>query len=241
MQRFYVTGGQLLSGSVRFSPSQARQILRVLRMGVGGRVLAFNGTGQEWEVEIVTASPREVVGRIVGEVSTPRESPLRIVLLQGLLKGDKMDYLVQKVTEMGVAEIVLLSTRRTVARGSGKMARWSRIALEAAEQSGRLTIPRLSGPYPLKEYVAESTAGPAIVLWEGERVGTLAELLNHQASPPDEMKILVGPEGGFEPDEVNLAKGVGFVSVSLGPRTLRAETAAVAVLAVLQHRWGDLR
>ncbi len=240
MHRFYVTGEQLLGGCVRFSPAQVRQIIRVLRMGVGSRVLAFNGSGQEWEVEIATASPREVVGRIVAEVSRPRESPLRIVLLQGLLKGDKMDYLIQKVTEMGVAEVVLLSTRRTVAQGSGRVARWSRIALEAAEQAGRLTIPRITGPYRLEEYVAGPAPGAAIVLWEGERVGTFAALLD-RAPPPDEIRILVGPEGGLETDEVALVRGIGFVPVSLGPRTLRAETAAVAALAVLQHRWGDLR
>ena len=240
MHRFYMTRDQLLGDSVRFSPAQARQILRVLRMGAGSCVLAFNGSGREWEVQIVTASRGEVTGRIVAEVRTPRESPLRIILLQALLKGDKMDYLVQKVTEMGVAEVVLLSTRRTVAQGSGKVARWRRIALESAEQSGRLTIPGLRGPFPLEEYVAEPTAGPAIVLWEGERGGTLAELLEKEPHPA-EIKIVVGPEGGLEPEEVTLLKRVGFVSVSLGPRTLRAETAAVAALAVLQHRWGDLR
>ncbi|MFQ5802939.1 MAG: 16S rRNA (uracil(1498)-N(3))-methyltransferase [Candidatus Methylomirabilales bacterium] len=243
MHRFYVTGEQLLGGCVRFNPVQVRQIVRVLRMGVGSRVLAFNGSGQEWEVEIATASPREVVGRLVAEVSMPRESPLRIVLLQGLLKGDKMDYLIQKVTEMGVAEVVLLSTRRTVAQGSGRVARWSRIALEAAEQSGRLTIPRLTGPYrleELEEYVAGPPPGVAMVLWEEERVGTFAGVLD-QTPPPDEIRILVGPEGGLETGEVALLRGIGFVPVSLGPRTLRAETAAVAALAVLQHRWGDLR
>lgn len=241
MHRFYVTEEQLVGGCVRFNPAQVRQIIRVLRMGVGSRVLAFNGSGQEWEVEIETSSPREVVGRIVAEVSRARESPLRIVLLQGLLKGDKMDYLIQKVTEMGVAEVVLLSTRRTVAQGSGKVARWSRIAIEAAEQSGRLTIPRLTGPYRLEEeYIARPAAGAAIVLWEGERVGTFAGLLD-RASPPEEIRMLVGPEGGLEADEVGLLREKGFVPVSLGPRTLRAETAAVAALAVLQHRWGDLR
>lgn len=243
MHRFYITRDQLSEGSVRFTPAQVRQILRVLRMGVGSRVLAFNGSGREWEVHMVTASPREVTGRIVREVSTARESPLRVVLLQAMLKGDRMDYVIQKVTEMGVAEVVLLSTRRTVAQGAGKVARWSRIALEAAEQSGRLTIPRLSGPYRLEHCAAEKTTtpAPAIVLWEGARVGTLAELLDDQASPPNEVKILVGPEGGLEPDEVALVNSAGFVSVSLGPRILRAETAAAAALAVLQHRWGDLR
>jgi 16S rRNA (uracil1498-N3)-methyltransferase len=152
-----------------------------------------------------------------------------------------MDYLIQKVTEMGVAEVVLLSTRRTVAQGSGRVARWSRIALEAAEQSGRLTVPRLTGPYRLEEeYFAGPAAGAAIVLWEGERVGTFAEVLGG-ASPPNEIRMLVGPEGGLEADEVGLLREKGFVPVSLGPRTLRAETAAVAALAVLQHRWGDLR
>jgi 16S rRNA (uracil1498-N3)-methyltransferase len=209
-------------------------------MGVGGRVLTFNGGGQEWEVQIVSASAREVVGRIVAQRSTIRESPLRLVLVQGLLKAPKMDYVIQKATEMGVAEVVLLSTRRTVAEGLGKRDRWGRIAIEAAEQSGRLTIPKLTGPHPLGEYVVGPSLSTKLVLWEGEQVGTLAALLD-QASPPDEVKVLVGPEGGLEADEVALLKRSGFVPVSLGPRTLRAETAALAALAVLQYRWGDLR
>ena len=101
-------GRKMIEQHNRSDRSGCRQIIRVLRMGVGSRVLAFNGSGHEWEVEIATSSPREVVGRIVAEVSMARESPLRVVLLQGLLKGDKMDYLIQKVTEMGVAEVVLL-------------------------------------------------------------------------------------------------------------------------------------
>ncbi|MFQ5881937.1 MAG: 16S rRNA (uracil(1498)-N(3))-methyltransferase [Candidatus Methylomirabilales bacterium] len=240
MHRFYVPGQQIVGGEVRFSPAQVHQIARVLRMGAGGRVVVFNGSGQEWEVAILAASPRQVVGRIVAEGSTSRESPLRIVLVQGLLKGIKMDYLVQKATEMGVTEIILLSTRRTVAEGSGKVARWSRIAIEAAEQSGRLTIPRLTGPYRLEEYVAGQGSGSAILLWEGERVGTLAELLDREA-PSDRIKILAGPEGGLEEEEVALLRRAGFVPVSLGPRTLRAETASLAALAIFQHRWGDLR
>ncbi len=209
-------------------------------MGIGSRVLTFNGTGHEWEVEIVTASPRQVVGRVVAERSLTRESPLRVVLLQGLLKGPKMDFLIQKATEMGVAEVVLLTTRRTVAEGSGKVARWGRIAIEAAEQSGRLTLPRITGPHPLEGCVAGPGPGAALVLWEGARVGTLGALVD-QMPPPDEVKIVVGPEGGLEMDEVALLKRAGFVPVSLGPRTLRAETAAVAALAILQHHWGDLR
>ncbi len=240
MDRFYVTGKPIPGGDVRFSPAQARQITRVLRMGVGSRVLTFNGTGREWEVEIVTASPRQVVGRVVAERSLTRESPLRVVLLQGLLKGPKMDFLIQKATEMGVAEVVLLTTRRTVAEGSGKVARWERIAIEAAEQSGRLTLPRITGPHPLEGYVAGPGSGTALVLWEGERVGTLGALLD-QMPPPGEVRIVVGPEGGLELDEVALLTRAGFVPVSLGPRTLRAETAAVAALAILQYRWGDLR
>ena len=239
MHRFYVTGEHRLGGEVRLSPAQARQITRVLRMGVGSRILIFDGSGQEWEVEIVAASPQQVVGRIVREQSVQRESPLRIVLLQGLLKGAKMDYLIQKVTELGVAEVVLLATRRTVAEGSGKVTRWRRIAIEAAEQSGRLTIPRLSGPRLLAESVTRPSIGPSVVLWEGERLGTFAALLD-RTPPAEGINILVGPEGGLEPDEVALLRQAGFTPVSLGPRTLRAETAAVSALAVLQHRWGDL-
>lgn len=239
MHRFYVIGEHRPGGEVRFSPAQARQLVRVLRIRVGARVLIFNGTEREWEVKIVEASPRQVMGAIVAEHSTPSESPLRVVLLQGLLKGDKMDYLIQKTTEMGVAEVVLLLTRRTVAEGSGKVVRWERIAVEAAEQSGRLRVPRLTGPFPLEQYVATVSPNAAFVFWEHEQVGAFAALLE-QTPRPDEVRILVGPEGGLERDEVAILKRAGFVPVSLGPRTLRAETAAIAALSVLQYRWGDL-
>lgn len=150
-----------------------------------------------------------------------------------------MDYLIQKTTEMGVAEVVFLSTRRTVAQGSGKVVRWERIAVEAAEQSGRLRVPKLTGPFPLEQYAATVSPNAAFVFWEHEQVGAFAALLE-QTPRPDEVRILVGPEGGLERDEVALLKRAGFVPVSLGPRTLRAETAAIAALSVLQYRWGDL-
>ncbi len=238
MHRFYLTGDHVVGGEVRFTPVQVRQITRVLRMGVGSRVLTFNGSGKEWEVQIVAASPRQVVGRVLTERSPQRESPLRLVLLQALLKGAKMDYLIQKATEIGVTEIVLLSTRRTVSEGLGKSARWCRIAMEAAEQSGCLTVPRITGPHPLAQYLAGPGIGAALVLWEGERVGTLAAFLDQ--TPPGEIKVLVGPEGGLETDELVLLRQAGFVPVSLGPRILRSETAAVVALTLVQHRWGDL-
>ncbi|MFQ5847080.1 MAG: 16S rRNA (uracil(1498)-N(3))-methyltransferase [Candidatus Methylomirabilales bacterium] len=240
MDRFYVTGEHRLGSEVRFSPAQGRQITRVLRRGAGSRLLTFNGSGREWEVEILATPSRQVVGRVVAERRPQSESPLRVVLLQGVLKGAKMDYLIQKVTEMGVAEVVLVSTRRTVAEGGGKVGRWSRIAIEAAEQSGRLRVPRLTGPRPLETCVSGSRRGTAVVLWEGEEVGTFAALLD-RVPPANEVTILVGPEGGLETDEVALLGKAGFVPASLGPRTLRAETAAVAAMAILQHRWGDLR
>jgi 16S rRNA (uracil1498-N3)-methyltransferase len=240
MHRFYVTAEHRPGEVVRFAPAQVRHITRVLRMGVGDRVLTFNGSGREWEVEIVACSTREVVGRIAAERSPSRESPVRVVLLQALLKAPRMDYLVQKATELGVAEIVLLRTHRTVAEGSGKVARWARIAVEAAEQSGRVRVPRVSGPHPLSAYAPSSHADARLVFWEGEPRETLGALLD-RVRRPETVTILVGPEGGLEADEVALLERGGFVSVSLGPRVVRAETAALAALAILQHRWGDMR
>jgi len=240
MHRFFVITGFHLGDDVRFTAAQARQMTRVLRMGVGARCVCFDGSGREWEVEIVAVSPREVVGRVVAECAPRRESSLRVVLLQGLLKGSKMDFVIQKATEMGVAGIVLLATKRTVPEGSGKVVRWGRIAVEAAEQSGRVTVPPVTGPHTLETAGLGSTAGVKLVLWEGAPVGSLAPLLDG-LPPPRDVVILVGPEGGLEAEEVALLTGRGFVPVSLGPRVLRAETAALAALAILQHRWGDLR
>lgn len=240
MHRFYITEGQLARGEVHFTPSQARQIARVLRRGIGERVLTFNGTGQEWEVELVRVSPRGVVGRILARRSVARESPLQLVLLQGLLKGPKMDYLIQKAAELGVAEVVVLHLRRTVAEGSGRLPRWRRIAIEASEQSGRLTIPRVTGPYPLAEYLARGEEGCSLLFWEREEGGTLSEFFDREPPSP-RVRVFIGPEGGLDEEEVRLLTRHGFIPLSLGPRTLRAETAAIAAITLLQHRWGDLR
>jgi len=240
MHRFYITQGQIVGSEIRFTPSQARQMSRVLRMEIGERVLTFNGSGQEWEVEIVRISPRQAVGLILARRSVAQESPLQITLLQGLLKGSRMDYLIQKAAELGVAEIILLHLHRTVAEGLGKLHRWRRIAIEASEQSGRLTIPAVTGPYPLKAYLAGEEAGCSLLLWERERGRTLSEFLDREPPSP-RVRILIGPEGGLDDDEVHLFTRAGFIPLSLGPRTLRAETAAIAAVTILQHRWGDLR
>jgi 16S rRNA (uracil1498-N3)-methyltransferase len=239
MHRFYITKGQIAGSEVHFAPGQARQMSRVLRIAMGERVLTFNGSGQEWEVEIVRISPRQVVGRILAARSAAQQSPLQITLLQGLLKGSKMDYLIQKAAELGVAEITVLSLRRTVAEGLGKLNRWRRIAIEASEQSGCLTIPAVTGPYPLAAYLARGEGGCSLLLWEGEKGKTLSEFFDREPPSP-RVRILVGPEGGLEEEEVRLLTRRGFIPLSLGPRTLRAETAAIAAITILQHRWGDL-
>lgn len=240
MHRFYITKGQITGSEVRFTPSQSRQISRVLRMEIGERVLTFNGSGQEWEVEIVRVSPGQVVGRVLARRAFAQRSPLQITLLQGLLKGFKMDYLIQKVAELGVAEIIVLHLRRTVAEGLGKLNRWRRIAIEASEQSGRLTIPKVTGPHSLEECLAREEAGCSLLLWEGEKERTLSEFFDREP-PSSEVRILIGPEGGLDEEEVRLLTRRGFIPLSLGPRTLRAETAAIAAVTILQHRWGDLR
>jgi 16S rRNA (uracil1498-N3)-methyltransferase len=139
-----------------------------------------------------------------------------------------------------VAEIVVLHLHRTVAEGLGKLSRWQRIAIEASEQSGRLTIPKVTGPYPLREYLAQEDAGCSLLLWEGEQGKTLSDFFD-RGPPPPRVRIFIGSEGGLDEEEVRLLTRHGFIPLSLGPRTLRAETAAIAAITILQHRWGDLR
>lgn len=241
VHRFWVTPAQISGDRVLFTREQSHQIVRVLRMRRGDTVAVFDGTGADHEAQLLTLGPGKAIARLTGVRTAASEPALRLTLLQGLPKGEKMELIIQKATELGVHRIVPLVCQRSVSRGSGRLARWRAIAREAAEQCGRPIVPQIDEPVPLTSFfAAEGGSGlRGIALWEDERARGLKETLALMAAA-DRLHLLVGPEGGLEPDEVRLIGQGGLVTASLGKRTLRAETAAIAALGIIQYELGDL-
>jgi 16S rRNA (uracil1498-N3)-methyltransferase len=222
VQRFYVDE-RLAGGELRLPESVARQVTTVLRMQPGERVVLFDGSGSEWVGELTRAGKAATV-RLVERRDRPASPARRVRLCQALLKGERMEWVLQKGTELGVASFQPLLTERVVARRTDVPERWRRIVIEAAEQCGRTELPALQPPVSLEE--ALTGEGAHAFCWEGERQGSLWRAL--AGGGLKELSLYVGPEGGFSDGEAELARTRDAMVVSLGPLILRAETAAVA-------------
>jgi 16S rRNA (uracil1498-N3)-methyltransferase len=220
----------------------AQHAVRVLRLRAGDAVTLFNGDGRQYPARLLTATPRATRVR-VDSVETPlRESPLRMTLLQALARGDKMDWIVQKATELGVARVVPVVTARSdvklpAARGGKRLEHWRAIAIAACEQCGRNTLPRIDAAGTLDAFLAADTAADSAVHWvlhpgEGTRIRDLAPSATH-------VTLAVGPEGGFAEADLTALHQAGYRALNLGPRILRTETAGIAALAALQAVLGD--
>lgn len=216
-----------------FPPDQARHLATVLRLRAGDRITVFDGTGSEHVAELETVTPTKTVARIF-ETHRGRSPALHLALLQGVPKGAKMDVIVRMGTEVGVTEFVPFTSARTVAGGAGRVARWHRIAVEAAKQSRRSDVPVVHAPVPLAEAL-DQVAGYDLVLllWEGEQSRTIAQALATAAAR--RVAVVVGPEGGFATDEVAQAIARGAVPVTVGPLILRTETGGIVALAMVLY------
>lgn len=217
---------------------------RVLRLQVGDEVIVFDGSGAQWPAAITALGRAQLTLRLGGAEHPDCESPLGVRLLQAVSRGDRMDFAVQKATELGVQEIRPVLSRHGVVRLDGsqagrRMAHWQQVAVSACEQSGRTRPPQVTLPERLDRALDSlPDDGPRWLLCPDA-----AQLLGSDPAPAARTRmltVLVGPEGGFADDELSLAAHHGFAARRLGPRILRTETAAAAVLAVLQARWGDL-
>jgi 16S rRNA (uracil1498-N3)-methyltransferase len=219
----------------------AHHVREVLRLRPGARVHAFDGRGVEFEAVLDEVSRRTVSLRLGRPVPARPESPLRIVLAVSPLKGDRMELVLQKATELGVDEIRPVVTLRTDAAArpalhGSRSQRWDRVVSGAAEQCGRAVVPVVGATTTLDGLLSPPFAGARIVLLEAGDSEPLASLTPR----PSEALLLVGPAGGFDPSEIVRLRAAGFRPASLGPRVLRAETAAVAAVCVAQALWGDL-
>jgi len=239
--RFYCPPPLPLSGLFDLPPEAAHHAARVLRLREGDRVEMFDGMGNECHGVISeVGGKRVVVGRIAA-ADADRESPLRVVLAQALSSSEKMDWVVQKATELGVAEIQPLDTERSVAklsaeRAAKRLEHWRQVAISACEQCGRNLLPQIHAPLDIMAWlqqVKELSDTKLVLLPQG------AASLHSQPKPQGRVVLLIGAEGGFTGAESDSALRCGFAPIRLGARVLRTETAAVAGLAALQTLWGD--
>lgn len=219
----------------------ANHVDRALRLRVGDALVVFDGRGGEYEAAILRID-RDRVDVKTGAFHDPgRESPVDVGLVQGLPEADKMDWIVQKAVELGVAWIQPVVCERSVVRLSGERAarresHWQRVVIAACEQSGRNRLPAMRPTLAFRDWAAQPSTAARWVLAPGA-----GESLATQPPPAGPVEILVGPEGGFSDRERDIAHTVGFSPLSLGPRVLRAETAPLAALAAMQSLWGDFR
>jgi 16S rRNA (uracil1498-N3)-methyltransferase len=219
----------------------ANHIMRVLRLRPGDPLTLFDGRGGEHAARVEGFRKNAVIVAVGDRLATAVESPLSLTLAQGVSRGERMDWVVQKATELGVTRIIPVMTERTVVRLDAKQAErkrlhWQGIAIAACEQSGRDRLPGIETPLGLAAFLGKADMGATRVLLSPAASLRIADL----PRPPGSVVVLIGPEGGLAEGEQRAARDAGFLGVRLGPRILRTETAAVAALTLLQQQFGDL-
>jgi 16S rRNA (uracil1498-N3)-methyltransferase len=235
------------SQKVCISGDKARYLHTVLRCKPGDTLTLFNGKGSLYTATLTSVTKNGVLAETGELLSSTTESSLEIVLIQGLLKGEKMDFVMQKTTELGVVEIIPVVTERSQIRVTGKIARWRKIVEEASRQSNRTRVPVIHDvisfnetflPDPRFNLISQADHIKGFLFWENN--GIMAKEALNRMKGALRITIAIGPEGGFSEKEVEIAKSGGLLVTSLGTRILRAETAAIAALAIIQHILGDL-
>ncbi|MBK7252009.1 MAG: 16S rRNA (uracil(1498)-N(3))-methyltransferase [Gammaproteobacteria bacterium] len=219
----------------------ANHVRRVLRLRAGDALTLFDGHGGEYEARLEGCGRDEVFVAVGAYRGIERESPLHVTLVQGISRGDRMDLVVQKATELGVAHIVPLAAERSVVRldaqqSDRRLEHWRTIAIAACEQCGRNRVPGIAAPLALHELLERREPGLTSVLLSPEGTMRVAEL----PAPGAGLMLLIGPEGGLSVTETAAALHAGFRAVRLGPRVLRTETAAITALSAIQQAFGDL-
>jgi 16S rRNA (uracil1498-N3)-methyltransferase len=243
MPTFFVASEAIVPPTVRITGPLLQHLRASLRLQPGELLTVTDERGRRYRAEIAEVSIGTLIGRILDTTSAPPTTCPSIVLAQSLLKGEKMDWVIQKATELGVARIAPVLASHSVVRPRAdriehQLARWQRIALEAAQQSERWSVPVIDEPATVPHLL--STSKPAavkILLAERSDGASLSNLPLHNDG---DVWLLIGPEGGWEEAEFRHMREQGFVGVTLGPRILRAETAAIAALTILQSRLGEL-
>lgn len=224
--------------ALELTEAAAHYLGKVLRVEPGDALVLFNGDGLEYPAIVEAVDKQRVHVRLGTGRARPTESGLHTVLALGISRGERMDYAIQKSSELGVSVIVPLFTEHCEVKLAGeridkRQSHWQQIAISASEQSGRVTVPLIHVPQTLDTWLGSGPAGLLLVL-DHEESGKLSG-----PKPEDGVSLLIGPEGGLSPAEIALAKSRGFTGIRLGNRVLRTETAPVAALSILQYLWGQ--
>lgn len=234
--RIFVTEPLAEAAEIRLGGETAHHLLNVLRVTIGAPLTLFNGAGGEYAANATQVGKRELTVRIGRHQEMRRESPLEVTLAQALTRGERMDYAIQKAVELGVVSIQPLITQHSLRldgdRANKKLAHWQAVAQSAAEQCGRDRVPPVQALCVLADWLPRAKTELRLVLDpQGAKLKSLP--------PAREVTLVVGPEGGLGPEDLQLCAAAGFQRLTLGPRILRTETAGAAALAAMQTLWGD--
>ena len=249
-RRFYAPPDGIIGATAMLSREETHHMTRVLRLKPGDEALVFDGCGREYRCSFLKVEDNRARLEVIAELLDAIESPLRLILGQSLAKGEKFDFIVQKATELGVSSIVpLLADRADVKLAEGRsekrLERWRRISLEALKQCGRRTIVEIRDPMSVRELIGARDSGEhsfetgAVFVFSQQGGAPIGDALA-EAEHPLGITVLIGPEGGWSDDEFSLFATRDVKSVTLGPRVLRTETAAIAAMTLIQHALGDV-
>src|SRR5262245_11540388 len=245
MSIFFVDPGGITPPTIRITGELLHHLRNSLRLQPGATLALNDARGTRYRVEVTHVSSQAIESRILGHQIAPTDRTSPIVLGQALIKGDKMDWVIQKATELGVATIVPIYSLHSIIRPNPERldhqrARWSRIARDAAQQSERWTIPTITDPLHRAETCHQYAASPLKGMLVERSSGPSLAAIPLPRDPQQPIVLLVGPEGGWAGNEQSLAQEQGFIPLSIGPRILRAETAAIAALSILQSRLDEI-
>jgi 16S rRNA (uracil1498-N3)-methyltransferase len=250
MARFFLGADGIQGETFVITGDDSHHIQKVLRLKTGEEIEVVTTDGLTFFGKITTMDKLQVQGEIIAQQDKSTEPPINVVLIQGLPKGEKMELIIQKATELGVREIWPVNTTRSIVKlepkkAEQRVARWQKIAQEAAKQSKRSLVPRIKSVLNLKESFKDIEANSAIIIpWEEEKAQGIKGFLDRNKETiigqNKNIYILIGPEGGLAAEEVEKAREAGGISVTLGPRILRTETAGLAVITMVLYHIGDL-
>jgi 16S rRNA (uracil1498-N3)-methyltransferase len=243
-RRFFIDSRLLQQERPSLEGEEANHILRVLRLGPGDRIVLFDNSGWEFEAQITGLQSGQVFCEVLEKKWVPRESPLKVALAIPLIRPQPLEWIYQKGTELGVHSFYpyysSYSGRNFSSREmGGRQERWKRIITAAAKQCGRNCLPEVMAPGSFDQVLETGGPGLRILPYEGETIYTLREIADRTPETGWVMAC-IGPEGGFSPEEVRRAKEKNYFTISLGPRIMRAETAVLTLVGLLQYLWGDL-
>ncbi len=226
------------SSTLELTEASSHYLTKVLRMQLGRELILFNGKGGEYTAEIIAIQKKVTAVKIIEFQADNRQSPLQLELAIGVSRGERMDWVLQKATELGATKITPLLTMRTEVKLAGeradkKMEHWQQIIISACEQSQRNILPELAQPIAINEWIMQCEAELKFVLHHRDNQGLPKNTTCNQVA------LLIGPEGGLDESEISLAQNNNFSPLTLGPRVLRTETAPVAAISIVQFLWGD--